>query len=1300
MKQSILKLIPLVGLLLANSHVVEGQEQWSGIPFQNTLFQTDEGSREIVQHAVDDQGRTHVLFTVRETFDQFGELSSALTLKYWRLGDSLADIVNVSDPVVQNWRRGSNFGFAQYDTNENNAVHYPASLLVDPEGQPHVLFNALSSGSSRAPNARAIFYWTLGGTAIEIDRIAGNYLDHEFIIGRDGRPHLAVCQMEGAFSASGPLNSTYYNHDDFYDHRLLYWSPGVDKVKIEMPGNGRRCANVALRVGTNSFPHIIWHHHDEFPGFDGTGEPDFAFDELMYWNSSMGTTGRKVDPRTSRINPYDSFILQAGNARNNISHRLVSTLSFETFPEGALQVPFSGIDSYNFLDQAVRLDRNNKLHVFLFSNFKSLVDTGLSNDGQPEEYQVEFYFFSKSGRISPMYWTPELESPVDIGQFSRDPIANERLRLSGSLTPNVEDLLPITPASFHNQVDTAYPLTSFDNGGNMHLLWRENVRTHLSEEGNPASKLVYWQTGTPLGQTEFVYTGSLLSTSFPGFARYWLEVSADGTAHVFFFSRQEDNEVVLNYWTPCLGNSSRQIWESGNNEGSILSTFDIEMDGNGMPHVVWSFTQANPSNSNELNESIFRYWTPEMVENTEALFTLELLSPHSSLVVDNSGFAHFFVSSQDGFASNSFAHTEGRYWSNKPGIEGVQNVNSPSQLGFISTRQQLFGITASDNQVFLREVDGPAGSSVILVSMERNQPLGFWSPASGWLTIDPDLFQVNSDRDLNPSFGNFHSIANPGLITGGYSIRGPDIANDIAIRLWSLGEGSFESSETELSSWTNICGQTVEPSRIEPPFTGGGGSNSGPIDPEVPSPGNGGTTSSSEDGDVLVGQWNGFLGQFNYFESRNECDETIVVSLEMFDSEGISHGTVDWLLEAREQFDYSLNEAPGFSPNSIGTLTASGSIDGCLAGNVAIYLPPNATQGGVQGSVVALNGWSTGQCLTSFNSFNPSLNSSDSDLPTLHWMQISNGQEAGRFTLVVFGENGSELSRTEISLARFQRTDINLASGIENRYGYISLIPANENQNFIARLYRYGQDQTTVVAERSTAFTLVEGCLPPLEGTQVLPVSRGAGAVNWVEVTNPSLTPSMVEVEIFGNVGGLVERSNHVLAPGASLHLDGTVGFAPGESGWVKVSEAADEAILTKSTSYLYRNDGRLLAASTVPGRSQQTGVNVNSAFNTYLNQINWARLFNFGSESSTVTISAYSGFGGDFLGAAEVILGPISGQDLNLNSLLNLPEGTYGNIIFETSRRSQLGVEVIRVQYGPDGTVLELEPVGFSSDD
>jgi hypothetical protein len=277
-----------------------------------------------------------------------------------------------------------------------------------------------------------------------------------------------------------------------------------------------------------------------------------------------------------------------------------------------------------------------------------------------------------------------------------------------------------------------------------------------------------------------------------------------------------------------------------------------------------------------------------------------------------------------------------------------------------------------------------------------------------------------------------------------------------------------------------------------------------------------------------------------------------------------------------------------------------------------------------------------------------------------------------------------------VSLNGFARRD--MAAGHEDevgeRYRIVEVAPVIAGTDYTAQLFRYGVDQTTLGQEAVSAFSLADNCSTGVSGEQYVGVSKGAGAANWMELSNITNASQLVTVDVYSNTGGSVADFSFELTPYQTIHFDAGSGLADGESGVAKVRSSG--SILAKSTSYFYQADGRILTSETLEGRGllDTTG---SGSFNGFRNQLNWMRLFNVSGASVDATISGISQLG-ENLGSRTITLSGESGQDVNLNELFNIGTTDVGTVRLDISAGGTVLAEIVRVQHSDSGVLEDIE--------
>jgi len=160
------------------------------------------------------------------------------------------------------------------------------------------------------------------------------------------------------------------------------------------------------------------------------------------------------------------------------------------------------------------------------------------------------------------------------------------------------------------------------------------------------------------------------------------------------------------------------------------------------------------------------------------------------------------------------------------------------------------------------------------------------------------------------------------------------------------------------------------------------------------------------------------------------------------------------------------------------------------------------------------------------------------------------------------------------------------------------------------------------------------------------------------------------------------------MGPYQTLHFDAGEGLLEGESGVARVS--SDNPVIAKSTSYIYRPDGRILASETSEGASLLLA-RASGSYNGFRNQLNWLRLFNVSGVDVAVTVSGTSQQGAPLPGST-VTLPAESGRDVNLNELLGFGDTDVGTVQLDISAAGAVLASITRVQQSDAGALEDIE--------
>jgi hypothetical protein len=150
--------------------------------------------------------------------------------------------------------------------------------------------------------------------------------------------------------------------------------------------------------------------------------------------------------------------------------------------------------------------------------------------------------------------------------------------------------------------------------------------------------------------------------------------------------------------------------------------------------------------------------------------------------------------------------------------------------------------------------------------------------------------------------------------------------------------------------------------------------------------------------------------------------------------------------------------------------------------------------------------------------------------------------------------------------------------------------------------------------------------------------------------------------------------------------------LAPGASGFAEVCTTNGGSFRAESVFYYYGLDGSVASVVQEDSRLGRCDMSF-SSYNTFLSQDNWLRVTNPGEDPIVIEIETFD-LTGALIGASSQNIAPSQGLDLNLVSEFSLASDNYGQIKVNvlTSNGGFVVGDVLRVNFGPDGTVVHAE--------
>lgn len=308
--------------------------------------------------------------------------------------------------------------------------------------------------------------------------------------------------------------------------------------------------------------------------------------------------------------------------------------------------------------------------------------------------------------------------------------------------------------------------------------------------------------------------------------------------------------------------------------------------------------------------------------------------------------------------------------------------------------------------------------------------------------------------------------------------------------------------------------------------------------------------------------------------------------------------------------------------------------------------------------------------------YQPSLNPADVANQVTVWAEVANpdASSAKSFTANIYDTSGSLASSETFLVPAMGRFDVqagHVTPGASNQ-GLVEIVPLDSNTPFVAQLSRYGGNSPAGINPSSFSFATSSVGNNGYTSEIVAPVSSGGGAQNWVVVTNTASVGTSVLVEFLDYNANIVQSDTVNLTAKSQATFAAHVLFPGGSSGLVRITPQGSEAIIADSTFYFYKPNGSVSAAYVTHAEPNYSGTRY-GAYNAFLGQQNWLKLYNDSSSVQTVTIRL-NRLGITFpalaIGSSTLTLQPNTGLDVELRETLGfaiLPD-SYGTVVIDSS--------------------------------
>lgn len=338
---------------------------------------------------------------------------------------------------------------------------------------------------------------------------------------------------------------------------------------------------------------------------------------------------------------------------------------------------------------------------------------------------------------------------------------------------------------------------------------------------------------------------------------------------------------------------------------------------------------------------------------------------------------------------------------------------------------------------------------------------------------------------------------------------------------------------------------------------------------------------------------------------------------------GDKMSSLKFSLAPNSEQDIAVHDMQGFALNSYGRVcsTHSGSA-GEVEGRMVYYKQnaQNFTHDNAYAFafVLPFSNGAVGKQYVPYNTFQPSLNVSDTNVPVPNWIQISNnGTHTVKGKLKFFSAAGVALGGASVTLPAGARSDFPAHQFGANSYGLAAWIPEHNNRSVQMRNIRYFRDNTEGADSFHAAFG-VEASRGNGE-LLALPIDT-QDASSVIELTNTLGQKVNIRLKVYNKKGQRQHSSTLTLSARSTSHIDLNPILQDG-TGLVTIDGTRTESIIAHHIVYGRDSDGHLLY-SYANHAQDCSGSELRGSYNTFIDQQNRLLLGNPTNEVVTVTLS------------------------------------------------------------------------------
>ncbi len=250
-----------------------------------------------------------------------------------------------------------------------------------------------------------------------------------------------------------------------------------------------------------------------------------------------------------------------------------------------------------------------------------------------------------------------------------------------------------------------------------------------------------------------------------------------------------------------------------------------------------------------------------------------------------------------------------------------------------------------------------------------------------------------------------------------------------------------------------------------------------------------------------------------------------------------------------------------------------------------------------------------------FNTIQPSAAEAERGRAVYNWLTLANNEAYGqKFRCVYYNMSGKELKRTTVTVAPYQRQDIDGGHGVAgfNTAGSIVITPENALARYLSVMVRYGSlgAPGSGVSGYNFAYPILADV--GSAATQYIPLNAGSEVQEIVELSNVSGKGGDLLLKKLDSAGKPLGSNLRVtLGSRNQQHFRVTDLLGAAKSGTLVVESVGGSLFNAAVTSFYQTADNAEIVAAARMSSIKSNGMELSSSYNLYLQMDNWLRVIN-----------------------------------------------------------------------------------------